>query len=274
MFCLPPPTSPLAVILPSAAQFRVVAMEEAVLQQGAGLQGMRSPDFMVDREEKLEGGLNTTRCGKSSSGLSSSKAVHLKGFGSVEEFLATRGGTAVKWFLEDSDQLWQAAQLLGLDEVVVLQATAALPKSSAASNASPHLPAEAADGVVMAGSSSLLTRLRRRFLFKPCPLLEQQVGAVERELAARRCSGSRCGSSEASSRSDVGDGGMADPLAAEGMGTPAPLRRRQWLRLRALEPGCGSGRNLAWLAAREVQVRLDDGSLVDVSWEVVGLDFW
>ena len=49
---------------------------------------------------------------------------------------------------------------------------------------------------------------------------------------------------------------------------------RRVLRLRALEPGCGSGRNLAWLAARESEVRLRDGSVVEVRWNTVGLDFW
>ena len=276
MFCLPPPTSPLAVILPSAAQFRVVATDEAVLQlrqKAAEMQASGQSaagqvvvfDSMADREVEQEGDLmNAISCGSGSSGPSTGKAVHLKGFSSVEEFLATRGGTAVKWFLEDSAQLWQAARQLGLDEAADMQEAEATSPS--------QLPTTVSATGAVAAASSQLTRLRRRFLFKPCPLLEQQVGAMERELAARRCSGSR--SSGTSSRSNVSDGGAADPLVAEGTGAPALPQRQQRLRLRALEPGCGSGRNLAWLAAREIQVRLDDGSLVDVSWEVVGLDFW
>eukprot|EP00955_Chlamydomonas_euryale_P113624 366228-Chlamydomonas_euryale.AAC.16 len=99
--------------------------------------------------------------------------------------------------------------------------------------------------------SEAAVQVKRRFIFSPCLLLEQYVEQIEQALAERR-------------HSEV----------AATLCDGAPTASRQLVRLRCLEPGCGSGRNLAWLAARRRSIDLGDGTSVQVIWEVVGIDFW
>ena len=135
------------------------------------------------------------------------KAVYLKGESCLEDFLFTRGWTKVACYLRDGPELWEEAERMGLIE----------------EGTSP--PYEEIS-------------LRRRYLFRPCPLLETWIAAIEQTMA------SACSS------------------AAEKEGERS-------LRLRMLEPGCGSGRNLAWVASRQTKI-----SNVSIRWEVMGLDSW
>ncbi len=188
MFELPPPTEPLAIIVPCEEDCRVI------LEEGPS-------------KHPYDAGGDET----GSSAPRPRQTVYLRGLANARDFLSLTW--KVLWSLGDSEELWAAASELG-----VLEMGSEGPFSIAA--------------------------LRRRFLFKPCPLLEQRIEQIEREVTQRRCSG--------------------DPRAK----VPSQLR------LRCLEPGCGSGRNLAWLAARESQVALSGGTCVDVRWDVVGLDSW
>jgi SAM-dependent methyltransferase len=126
--------------------------------------------------------------------------VYLKGECSFEDFLYTRGWKNVACYLKDSPELWQEADRM-------------------------HLIEEGADE----------TTLRRRYLFKPCPLLELLISKIEETVASEHFS----------------EGGDTS------------------LRMRFLEPGCGSGRNLAWMASRKTKV-----NNLTLNWEVVGLDSW
>jgi hypothetical protein len=154
--------------------------------------------------------------------------VHLKGCSSVQQFLAGRGdGTTVQRYLQDCPELWESAQKLGLLELEV----------------------RCVEDVV---------QLRRRFLFRPCPLLEHSIDLIEQQLAERRCSSIT---------------GTSSTIAA--CASNAVPCQRKHVQLRCLEPGCGSGRNLIWLATRMSTVVLKGScEKVDVSWEVVGLDNW
>ena len=316
MFCLPPPRAPLAVLLPSIEQFHLVPSEpssrpdQSISKRHKTVNGngideascvALSADETITDSEREDGLTDASKV--NSAVVTTSRPVHLKGFASVKEFLATRGGVAVSWFLEDSPHLWEAAGRLSLNEAAMEGS-----RSSGGIGPMPQVggPARSLPTV------GLKERLNRRFLFKPCPLLERWVEAMEMELAEQRYSANKLllgssgqGGGEAAGKvqtlpgarrptigSDLnisstvkpydlggfdkshGEGRLYKEEASCNEQDVHHQRRRFLLRLRALEPGCGSGRNLAWLAARETSVQLRDGTWADISWEVVGLDFW
>ena len=308
MFCLPPPSAPLAVLLPSVDRFHLVTSDPSSSQSHhTGLKKQKVSTSTASTSEPTAAvavacSLNLPHPSSTQCPRNCSRPVYLKGFSSIKDFLATRGGVAASWVLEDSPHVWQAAAKLSLDEAAAERSLSSSPSDAAGAGPLP----EAAGEDHGPGRGRLRERLRRRFLFKPCPLLERWIETIERELAMQRCSGARreigrpqtdALPSDADGVADPGPVGTSRGDAAAGppptqpssvdgppRGTP-PLEpasrgescgspRRHALRLRALEPGCGSGRNLAWLAARETSVRLTDGSWVDISWDVVGLDFW
>ena len=112
-----------------------------------------------------------------------------------------------------------------------------------------------------AGSSlEVRSRLRRRFLFKPCPTLERWIDSIERELAERRFGG-EIGSGGRTQVERVGKGSSGYGILGSKVSGEASVdeiayaavaavsgrsllheclpvgKRRQKLRLRALEPG-------------------------------------
>ncbi|KAF8072981.1 SPAC2E11.09 [Scenedesmus sp. PABB004] len=97
--------------------------------------------------------------------------------------------------------------------------------------------------------------LARRALFEPSPLLAAAAAQLEALCAAER-----------SSR----------PRAAPGAAAAAAPVPGQVVDLRALDVGCGSGRDLAWLAGRQPLVALAGGGAqpVRVRWHVTGVDSW
>jgi len=209
MFCLPPPTVPFAIILPSS-QYHVVSHET---------------DVKVPSKRQADS--DSMPCNTSSE-CSNSTPVYLKGCSSLVEFLTTRGWAGLKWQLMDSEQLWEAAEKLQLLERGAQDKDALSPL--------------------------------RRFLFQPCALLEEEVDRIERVLASQRCS---CSEQHQCQRQQSATAEATFPVA--------PCFR---LRLWCLEPGCGSARNMAWLAARQSSVRLDSGCTALLSWDVAGLDLW
>jgi hypothetical protein len=87
-------------------------------------------------------------------------------------------------------------------------------------------------------------KLLQRYAFKPAPLLLQEIDRIE-HLLAQQCLHELHTSDTAStiSRGSSMDGGAYK------------------LRLKCLEPGCGSGRNIVWLAARSHSMHITaDGS--------------
>lgn len=119
--------------------------------------------------------------------------------------------------------------------------------------------------------------IKQRWPFQPNKLLVQQAGMIEdlliqsglrREhaVAIRECSGS----SHACQSDYPGD--VAD-VRMEAFCCPRVMT------FRVLDIGCGSGRDLAWLATRNSILRVPhsaDEQVMDVrvAWECVGLDSW
>ncbi|EFJ52143.1 hypothetical protein VOLCADRAFT_86997 [Volvox carteri f. nagariensis] len=119
--------------------------------------------------------------------------------------------------------------------------------------------------------------LKRRWPFRPSTLLMEQIDLIEELLVKARLQQGQAIAGEAD-RAGAVDGGRQ---GANG-------RNKRNVMLRMLDVGCGSGRDLAWLATRSSDVPfLADGEgehdhgadtgrekILQVSWECVGLDSW
>lgn len=118
--------------------------------------------------------------------------VYLKGAASLEEFLSSRGWTAVSCYLPDVPELWAAARQLS---------------------------------VLEEGLQADSEQLSRRCMFAPSGLLAASIDAVEAALLDQ-----------------VQQQRLQQRLAGDSTV------------LRALDVGCGSGRDVAWLASRQPAV--------------------
>jgi SAM-dependent methyltransferase len=195
-----------------------------------------------------------------------STAVFLKGTCSLHEFLTSRGWAAA-CFLQDCPELWQAAEQLQLLE---------------------QQPAD-------------LQQLAKRCLFAPSQLLEAQVEGIAAALAALRL---REQQQDRLEERWPGGSQQQQPAVAAGScsssngsssSSQQPGAGAAQVCLHALDVGCGSGRDVAWLASRQhvinrcsscVSTKTEDASratqqqqqqgqlAVHVSWHVTGVDEW
>ncbi|GLC38960.1 hypothetical protein PLESTB_000465800 [Pleodorina starrii] len=147
-------------------------------------------------------------------------------------------------------------------------------------------------GVLERGGCALT--LKRRWPFQPSKLLMQQADLVEEMLVTSRLSlvASQEPARESSGCSPATNQAGGERAAVQPAGAP---RGTCSVTLRMLDIGCGSGRDLAWLATRGSVVRMPethrkddrgadvhcDGDAgpgratdVQVTWECVGLDSW
>lgn len=108
-----------------------------------------------------------------------------------------------------------------------------------------------------------LSTLRKRWMFQPAQLLGQEIQRIEAALVAQHTAAHGSASSIASSSSQ-------DASGSSGPAVCPPFKM--------LDIGCGSGRDLAWLATRErpasILVPISDLSLSGPLWQVHGVDSW
>ena len=169
-----------------------------------------------------------------------SVAVYLNGAPELGKFLQSRGWN-LQALLPDTPQLWQTAEQLGLLEGPVFE---------------PH-------------------SLKRRWLFSPAPILEEDIPLIEGLICRHRgCSTSILNQDEQQQQvaaAAVQEGintsscnaGRCRSLACDdhaqnqtkqkaGCQEPGSCTAAGKLQLRALDLGCGSGRDLIWLACRHM----------------------
>jgi 2-polyprenyl-3-methyl-5-hydroxy-6-metoxy-1,4-benzoquinol methylase len=208
-----------------------------------------------------------------------STAVFLKGTSSLQEFLTSRGWAAA-CFLQDCPELWQAAEQLQLLE---------------------QQPAD-------------LQQLAKRCLFAPSQLLEAEVEGLEAALAALRMreqeqigqtgqlqEGSKQQQQQQQQQVSAHESCCSSKINC-GSTSQQPGAGAVQVCLHALDVGCGSGRDVAWLASRQTAVQASSSSSsscvtttskdgcqdaqkqqqqqqraqqsVYVSWHVTGVDEW
>lgn len=157
-YLLPDKTTPFVVVVPS------------------------DTDYVVTADQSKHGSAAQGTC----------TTVYLKGAASLEEFLSSRGWTAVSCYFHDVPELWAAARQLS---------------------------------VLEEGLQADSEQLSRRCLFAPSGLLAASIDAVEAALM--------------------------DQIQQRQLQQHLPGDRHV---LRALDVGCGSGRDVAWLASRQPAV--------------------
>jgi SAM-dependent methyltransferase len=207
----------------------------------------------------------------------SATAVFLKGTSSLQEFLISRGWGAAS-FLQDCPELWQAAEQLQLLE---------------------QQPAD-------------LQQLAKRCLFAPSQLLEAELEGIEAALAVLRMREQQ--QDGQTWQLQEGSKQQQQQITARGSccssqdrcGSTSQLPGAVQVCLHALDVGCGSGRDVAWLASRQAAVQAGSSSstsstsssvvttrkdgredthiqqqeqqpdqrAVHVSWHVTGVDEW
>jgi SAM-dependent methyltransferase len=188
-----------------------------------------------------------------------STAVYLKGTSSLQEFLTSRGWAAAS-FLQDCPELWKAAAQLKLLE---------------------QHPTD-------------VQQLSRRCLFAPLQLLEAEVETIAAALAALRV--------REQQQQAQGPSSLLDSSCCTGNGSGSDMQQTgagpAHVCLTALDNGCGSGRDVAWLASRQHRVNISSSSddvqasedchgekreqqqqqqqqqAVHVTWHVTGVDEW
>ncbi|GFR41037.1 hypothetical protein Agub_g1470, partial [Astrephomene gubernaculifera] len=116
--------------------------------------------------------------------------------------------------------------------------------------------------------------LQRRWPFQPSGLLTQQMERIEELLVtSRRAAEAGQAGGAASGAGSGGDGEVGEGVTSPVDGVPC-------VTLRALDVGCGSGRDLAWLSTRNPRIDVPSSQEaekteeVQVAWECVGLDSW
>ncbi|GIL42966.1 hypothetical protein Vafri_784 [Volvox africanus] len=142
-------------------------------------------------------------------------------------------------------------------------------------------------GVLEEGGCAL--SLKRRWAFQPSKLLVQQIGLIEELLVKMRIQPASAGqvsmdwTASGSLPSNVDGAQRVEGIHEVNTGHIPNIT------MRMLDVGCGSGRDLSWLATRSSVVRVVNGVAdpipcadashggatdVKVIWECVGLDSW
>ncbi|GIL99482.1 hypothetical protein Vretimale_4631 [Volvox reticuliferus] len=142
-------------------------------------------------------------------------------------------------------------------------------------------------GVLEEGGCAL--SLKRRWPFQPSKLLVQQIGLIEEFLVKMRIQQATASQWAMNWTASGALPGSADGAQrVQGIQDVKPGHTRN-ITMRMLDVGCGSGRDLSWLATRSSVVRVDNSVVdpipsddaspgratnVQVMWKCVGLDSW